>query len=291
MPSLTIKETKSLAVIRMAITDTQIKQKSCKEIKILTIFLTKDKTTFVKENFESVKNQERVRQDIYTVSAKHIFDGKNNLVVDVPKDLPTPLRIAISIRTILKKINITSYTHIFKVDGDIKLPLDYLINILKKRVCIAGTGPALLISVPFFLEMLKEYPLNYCDDGYILSFGASVLGALPPSYDGAGIIEILPNPVSKKIEYFYGVEYYKFGLPLKILLLNRLLFALSNPLEGLKSITYCLAGYVSTVIKKEKRYKWWKHYSKVATSVSSWKSYISSGRRTRSLKRWRRKLK
>ncbi|MEM3365320.1 MAG: hypothetical protein QXQ64_01390 [Candidatus Bathyarchaeia archaeon] len=263
---------------------TQIKQNN-KDIKILSIFLTRDETTFLEENYKNVERQKGVHQNIYLVSAKPIGNHKNNFVVNVPSDLPIPFRIGISIRTLLRKIDLLSYTHIFKVDGDIKLPLDYLSNLLDKGGCVAGIGSALLISVSFFIErMMGAYPLNYCDDGYVLAFGASTLGVFPPSYDGNGIIETLPNPISKNIEYFYGTEYYKFGLPLKILLMNKLLFMLKNPIEGLKSLIYCISGYISAIVNREKRYEWCKNYSKVANSPYCWKIYFSSRKRIRPLK-------
>jgi len=254
--------------------------------RILTLFLTKDDTTFVEENYERVRCQKSVDQDIYIVSAKPIGNAKNNIVIHVPEDLPVPLRIGLTIRMALKKIDIARYTYIFKVDGDVKLPSDYLINLINKRVPIAGIGSAFVISTSFFFNRMSgKYPLNYCDDGYILALGASTLGMLPPRYDGIGIIETSPTPISKEVEHFYGIEYYKFGLPLKILLLNRLLlFVMRNPLEGLKGIAYCISGYLSAVIRKEKRYDWWKTYSRIATSPHSWKIYLQYFRKVRPLK-------
>lgn len=265
--------------------DTQVHQKSYKKIRILTIFLTKDESTFVKDNYESVERQ-NVTQDIYVVSAKPIRNKTNNFVVNAPNNLSVPLRIGISIRALVKKINLKNYEYIFKVDGDIRLPSDYLDNLLEKNICVAGSGPALLISVSFFLEeMSGKYPLNYCDDGYILALGASTMGILPLSYNGTGLVEISPNPVTKKIEFYYGMEYYKFGLPLRIQMLNKIWYTLSNPSEGVKSIVYCFAGYFSAIIKREKRYKWWKQYSEVAMSPISWKIYLSSRRKEYSIKK------
>ncbi|MEM1510535.1 MAG: hypothetical protein QW291_09235 [Thermofilaceae archaeon] len=244
-------------------------------MKILTLFLTKDKTTFIWENYKRVRNQKGVIQDIYVISAKPI-GIENNIVVRVPQHFPVPIRIGLSIRYALKIIDVTNYTHIFKVDGDIKLPLDYLINLLEKNTLVAGIGAALLISTKFFLtKMLGKYPLSYCDDTYILSLGASVLGKYPPGYDGIGIIKTFPNPISKQIEFYYGIEYYKMGLSYKILLLRHLLFTLSNPFEGLKSIVYCSAGYISAIINREERYAWYKIFSKVATQAYSWKRYLA----------------
>jgi hypothetical protein len=254
-------------------------------MKVLTLFLTKDESTFIQENYERAKNQKDVDQEVYVISAKPIYI-KNNIVIQVSQSLPVPVRIGLSIRNALKKIDVKSYTHIFKVDGDIKLPLDYLSNLLDKKTPVAGIGPALLISVPFFIDkMLGEYPINYCDDGYISAFYTSVVGNLPLGYDGDEVIGTLPNPVSKKIEYSYGIEYYKWGLPLKILLLNRLIFILGKPLEGLKSIVYCTAGYISAVVKKYKCYNWWKDYKRFSMSPLSWKTYLLKIKKLRPLHR------
>ncbi|MHA1583355.1 MAG: hypothetical protein ACTSYM_12785 [Candidatus Baldrarchaeia archaeon] len=247
--------------------------------KILTLFLTKDESTFIRENYERVKYQKEVDQDIYVISAKPIHI-ENNLVIQVPQNLPVPLRIGLSIRAALRKINLKKYTHIFKIDGDIKIPLDYLCNLLKKGTPVAGIGPALLISVSFFIRnMSGEYPINYCDDGYISALYTSITGKLPPGYDGDGVIETLPNPVSREIEFPYGIEYYKWGLPLKILLLNRLLFAINNPLEGVKSIVYCTAGYISASVNKIEHYGWWKNYANFSRSPFCWKIYLSKIRK------------
>jgi len=238
------------------------------------LFLTRDESTFIQENYKRVKNQKDVDQEVYVVSAKPICI-ENNLVIQVSQSLPVPIRIGLSIRIALKKINVKSYTHIFKVDGDIKLPLDYLSNLLNKKTPVAGIGAALLISVPFFIaKMSGEYPINYCDDGYISAFYTSVAGNLPLGYDGDELVGTLPNPISREIEYSYGIEYYKWGLPLKILLLNRLIFILGKPLEGLKSIVYCTAGYISAIAKKCKRYNWWKDYERFSTSPLCWKIYL-----------------
>jgi hypothetical protein len=102
-------------------------------MRVLTLFLTRDESTFIQENYKRVKNQKDVDQEVYVVSAKPICI-ENNLVIQVSQSLPVPIRIGLSIRIALKKINVKSYTHIFKVDGDIKLPLDYLSNLLNKKL-------------------------------------------------------------------------------------------------------------------------------------------------------------
>lgn len=232
--------------------------------RILTLYLTKDETTFIKENYESVKNQQGVNQDIFVISAKPLAIEKN-IIIPMPQTLPLPIRIGLSLNYALKTLNLHKYSHIFKVDGDIKLPQDYLSNLLEKNVPIAGRGAALLISNHFFMKHLSgKYPINYCDDGYITALSIS-LGYWPPEYDGKGFLKIPPIGHFFEREYYYGFEYYKWGFPLKLLMLFSLISLLENREKNFKCFLFNIAGYISAFIKGEERYKWWKNYAYVRT--------------------------
>jgi len=221
---------------------------------VLTLFITKDASTFSKDNYLRVLNQKDVKQEVYVVSAEPV-PVRNNIVVRVPQHLPVPIRVGLSVNLSLRKIDLSKYTHIFKVDGDIELPLDYLRNLLDKRAPVAGRGAAMLITVEFFTKALKgKYPVNYCDDGYISALSIS-MGYWPPEYDGSGRIYI-PVVRQRQREFGYGIEYYKWGFP--ILIYAPLLLLSRN--KDLRSIVCNVAGYLHATLHRVERYRWWREY-------------------------------
>jgi len=228
------------------------------EARILTLFLTRDASTFVYKNYEKVKFQEGVEQEIYVVSAEPI-PIENNIVVPVPRNYPLPIRIGVTINEALRRFNLSKYTHIFKVDGDVNLPHDYLANLLAKKAPLAGRGAAMLISVKFLQKVLKgKYPISYCDDGYVSAVSVAC-GYWPPEYDGEDLLWFC-RIYQPSREYSYGREYYKWGLPLSVfILLLPQLFVTRR--RDLKSLIYNLVGYLSALLNKEKRYPWWRSYA------------------------------
>lgn len=231
------------------------------DARILTLFLTRDINTFKRENYEKVKNQVSVIQDIYVVSASPI-PVENNIVVPLPQRFPLPIRVAVSINKALRKIDIEKYTHIFKVDSDVSLPPDYLINLLSTGKPVAGRGAALLISTTFFHRFLGgKYPVSYCDDGYISA--VSIAHGWWPSYSGK-FRPVLCNPFRATYqplrEFAYGCEYYKWGLPFPLFVLL-ILFILTTGQKDLASLVHNLAGYLSSAIRGEQKYVWWRSYA------------------------------
>ncbi|MEZ0346877.1 MAG: hypothetical protein ABWK01_10015 [Infirmifilum sp.] len=225
--------------------------------KVLTLYITRDASTFDKNTFTKVLKQVGVKQDVYVISAKPL-PIKGNIHIRVPQSLPVPIRVGLSINMALRHINITEYTHIFKVDSDVSLPPDYLLNLLSKRSPLAGRGAALLLSTKFFKEVLGgRYPVKYCDDGYISALCIS-RGCWPPEYTGKGQLHI---PVIRQParEYAYGQEYYMWGLSFPLLVLLSALLVFTKR-KDLRSVVHNLAGYISAVLRHEKRYPWWRSY-------------------------------
>jgi len=225
--------------------------------KILTLFLTRDASAFDYNNYLRVLNQEGIDQDVYVVSAKPV-PIKDNIVVEVPQHLPVPIRIGLTMNIVLRKFDLSKYSHIFKVDGDVSLPLDYCKNLLEKRAPVAGRGAALLISTEFFIKAMKgRYPINYCDDGYISALSIA-LGHWPPEYDGKGsvAIPIFRQPLR---EFSYGYEYYKWGLPFPFFLVHSFFLVIFGK-KDLKSVGHNIAGYIHALLHKVNRYKWWQNY-------------------------------
>ncbi|RLI12534.1 hypothetical protein DRO35_02905 [Candidatus Bathyarchaeota archaeon] len=235
------------------------------EYKVLTLYLTRDKKSFIKDNYESVRDQRGVTQDIFVISSEPL-DIDRNIAIPVPKSLPIPIRVSFSLNMVLKQLreNIRNYSHIFKVDGDVRLPYDYLVNLARKKTPIAGIGAALLISVPFFTKLLGEYPISYCDDGYISALSISI-GYWPPQYDGRGKLKLPPITYFSDREYQYGIEYYKWGMPSTLLLVISTLKILKGKhlkefeKRDLRAPLFNVAGYLSGMIKGE-RYCWWRKY-------------------------------
>lgn len=225
--------------------------------RVLTLFLTRDASTFDSANYERVRRQLGVEQDVYVVSASPVR-AENNIVVPVPKSVPLPIRIGVTINESLKLFDLSRYTHIFKVDGDIRLPLDYLSNLLSKGAHVAGRGAALLISVEFFLKhMGGRYPVSYCDDGYITALSIAY-GVWPPEYDGGGRVSF-PVLFQASREYAYGREHYKWGLPLPLFLVLSTL-QLAARQRNLRGVVSRTAGYLSAALSGEGRYPWWREY-------------------------------
>ncbi|MEM4530236.1 MAG: hypothetical protein QXL14_01175 [Candidatus Aenigmatarchaeota archaeon] len=240
--------------------------------KILTLYFTKDKSTFNPNNFERIVNQIGVEQEIYIVSREPInFKEFKNIVVHTNQDWPVPLRIGYSFNIAIKRIdkNITEFKYIFKVDDDVILPENYLLELVKSKPIVAGIGPALLISIPFYLNILNgKYPINYCDDGYISALAISK-GIWPELYNGNIII---PSVITlKEREYIYGVEYYKWGLhPLLFIILftTRVYLIISKKMKlfqkkSFKAFLYNFVGYLHAYLNNYKKYNFHKEYTKM----------------------------
>lgn len=245
---------------------------------ILTLYFTKDESTFNPESLRSVLSQVNVKQKVYVVSASPLNLSKydfelTNIVVPTRKSWPVPIRVAHSFNTALKlsQENIYEYDYLFKVDGDVVLPPDYLAYLTSSKPIVAGFGPALLISTRFFKCALREtYPINYCDDGYILAL-AIAIGSWPIPYYDPSKIGIPEIRTQTDREYIYGIEYYKWGTPLPLLIilpLTRVYLKMLNKLEKtqkkeLKAYIWNITGYIHAVINKENKYWFHKRYSRM----------------------------
>jgi hypothetical protein len=241
-------------------------------MRILTLYICKDYSHFKWHNFANVLFQRNIQQDIFIVSAEPILikgiQKVHNIVIPVRLEWPLPIRVAYSINAAIRLlrskfgVKLQDYHYIFKVDSDVMLPFDYLENLILKHSPVAGIGAALLISVPFFLIKLKgRYPINYCDDGYVGALSLS-MGVWPPSYNGFGKIYIVHTPVHNNYlherEYAYGIEYYKWGLPLVILIMRVCE-------KGFRSILTNITGYLRATLYREDKYHFHRSYSKIRT--------------------------
>jgi hypothetical protein len=243
-------------------------------LRILTLYLCKNQQHFNLHNFNSVKNQSNISQEIVIVSAEPVtVEGIRNIVVPVKKDWPLPVKVGYSVNTAIRRLQLEAgfslldYDYIFKVDSDVKLPSDYIENLTLRKPPVAGIGAALLISVPFFLVKLKgTYPMNYCDDGYIAAMSIS-LGAWPPQYSGYKRTIAPPVRFEKERELAYGMEYYRWGLsPLIMLLLPfaaRLLRLAQHEKRGFKAHLINASGYILATLKRLNKYGFHSSYRRV----------------------------
>ncbi|MEM1596022.1 MAG: hypothetical protein QXS24_02590 [Desulfurococcaceae archaeon] len=247
-------------------------------IKVLTLYFTRDKLTFNPRSLESVVNQMNVSQDIYVISAEPIDLWNygfriSNVVIPTKSTWPVPIKIGYSFNAALVKINkeIDRYDYVFKVDGDVILPKDYLINLASRKPHVAGIGPALLISTVFFKKLMKnKYPVTYCDDGFIFALAISK-GVWPLHYTGGGDVIIPPIITLKDREYIYGVEYYKWGLPPILLVIHpitRIYLKITRKMKeyqrkNLRAYLYNAVGYVHALIHNVKKYEFSREYGKM----------------------------
>jgi len=240
------------------------------------MYFTKDESTFNPRSLKSVLSQVGVEQKIYVVSAspidlrRHGFNLEN-IVVPTKSSWPVPVRVGFSFNVALKlsREDISRYNYLFKVDGDAILPRDYLASILELKPLVAGYGPAMLISTKFFRAVLRGvYPINYCDDGYVLATAISI-GAWPVL--SVKEIDIAEAGMSPQREYIYGVEYFKWGMPIPLLLihpLTRLYLRAAGEMKKtqkkpISSYLWNIVGYIHAAINKEKRYWFHKKYGRM----------------------------
>lgn len=246
--------------------------------RVLTLYLTRDVSTFNLENFRSVCNQVFVKQDIYVVSADPIrLEGLalpvRNLVVPVKSTWPVQIRVAYSFNVALlllrkRGISLEDFDYIFKVDGDVRLPEDYLYNLISQKPLAGGFGAALLMSTKFFKHILGgRYPINYCDDGYIIAYAIALSGWIA-NYTGKGSIEIPLVATIPEREFVYGIEYYRWGLPIPILILlpiSRIYLKITkrmkkHQVKPIRSYAYNFAGYLRAALLNIKKYEFHRNY-------------------------------
>ncbi|MEM1619436.1 MAG: hypothetical protein QXU52_01620 [Fervidicoccaceae archaeon] len=220
-------------------------------------------------------------QDIYVVSAEPVrlcerIPGCRNVVIGVRASWSVPVRVGFSFNAALlvlkaRGVRVEDYDYIFKVDGDVTLPDDYLENLISKRPLVAGFGAALLISKNFFRYALGGmYPINECDDGYVLARSVAMTG-LVVRYDGPGEVVLKGVTTIASREIAYGEEFYKWGLPLPLLVLlpfTRLYLRLTRRMKpfqqkSLTSYFYNAVGYLRAMVNRRKRYSFHKDYARM----------------------------
>ncbi|MEM2009934.1 MAG: hypothetical protein QXV51_03720 [Thermosphaera sp.] len=262
-------------------------------IKILTLYFTKDESTFNPQSLKSVMKQESVYQDVFVVSASPIPLGEynfqvQNIVIPTRSSWPVPVKVAYSFNAalLITDIEVDDYDYIFKVDGDVILPQDYVKNLVSRKPLVAGMGPAMLISTSFFKKFLKKkYPINYCDDGYILAMAISK-GIWPITYDGVGKINMPKILTLKDREFIYGIEYYKWGMPFFLLLIlpiTRIYLRLMKAMKPyqykeLKAFLFNVAGYLYALSHGLRKYEFNYDYGKMRLThlYHSFKSILFS---------------
>ena len=243
---------------------------------ILTLYFTKDESTFNPHSLKSVVNQKGIIQKIYVISSspinlrKYGFD-LTGIVVPTKQSWPIPVRIGFSFNVALKLIreDLSKYDYLFKVDGDVILPEDYLLKLTTSKPLIAGYGPAMLISTKFFKVILEgKYPINYCDDGYIIA--AAIAKGIWPKLHTVRIRIPQVTTISMR-EYMYGIEYYKWGMPLVFLILHiltRIYLKVTKKMretqeKNFKAYLWNIVGYIHASINKERKYYFHKEYGKM----------------------------
>jgi hypothetical protein len=243
---------------------------------ILTLYFTKDESTFNPRSLESVINQVGVVQKIYVVSASPIDLGRygfetSNIVIPVKQSWPVPVRVGFSFNMALRLTgeDVSRYEYLFKVDGDVVLPRDYLKSIISLNPLLAGYGQAMLISTKFFRVVLKGvYPMNYCDDSYIMAVAiARGIWPILPYKD----IDMPKASTLPQREYLYGVEYYKWGMPLPLLILHpltRIYLKATGKMKKtqrkeLKAYMWNLVGYIHASINREEKYWFHRDYGRM----------------------------
>jgi hypothetical protein len=240
--------------------------------KVLTLYLCKDKRYFREKNFLSVKNQEGVDQRVFIISAKPIKVDAPNIVVPTKSDWLLPIRVSFSINIALKiielkyNVKLRDFDYIFKVDSDALLPSNYVKKLVSQPILVAGIGPALIISVPFFIKALsKKYPVTYCDDGFVTAKSIA-LGLWPRSLRSDSLI-VPPVRFDSKKEFAYGIEYYKWGLsPLLlalVLMFSRVLRLRPHEKRSLRAHVANIAGYIWASLHGIEKYSFWQDYRRM----------------------------
>jgi hypothetical protein len=236
--------------------------------RILTLYLAKD---YVNEKcYNSILRQKDVEQDILVVSAKKI-DVPNNFLVEVPQDYPLPIRVGMSInRALVAYWNPKKYDYFFKVDNDVLIAPDYLLNLISKKRPIIGPGCAMLIESHFFEKYFGgRWAISYCDDMYMKAY-AFAMGFIKDIWErDIKLIDYEYNPSSLR-GYIYGEEHYRFGAPFWFMCLRMIAsaknFLLRRPDRiPVAASVYALAGYLSELGKA--KYEWHTKFSERLTKL------------------------
>lgn len=234
----------------------------CVTFNVLTVYMAKD--VINEKCYNSVLRQEGVKQDIIVISAKKI-EVANNFVADVPQEYPLPIRVGLSINRALPVYwDKKKYDYFFKVDNDVLLPPDYLLDLISKNKPIIGPGNAMLIEAGFFKNQFgSRWAITYSDDEYMKAC-AFAMGFIEQLWEKDLNLDSVYRP-SLSREYMYGKEYYKFGIPLWFMLV-RLIASIKNYFKRrtdripITMSIYSIGGYISALATK--KYQWHNTFSK-----------------------------
>jgi len=236
--------------------------------RILTLYLAKNSIN--KECYDTIIRQKRVKQTIVVVSAKKL-DVPNNFVVEIPLKYPLPVRVGWSINRALEVYwDWRKYNYFFKIDNDVSIPPDYLIDLIKRKTPIIGPGCAMLIEASFFEKCFKsKWAVSYCDDLYMKA-KAFAMGFIEKLWE----TNLKPITFEYKPSYYrayiYGKEYYKFGDPFWFMWLS-LAASIKNSLLHvpqripITNSIYSIGGYISEI--GAKKYPWHKSYARNLTKL------------------------
>jgi hypothetical protein len=237
-------------------------------VSILTLYITKD--SIDQKCYSSVLRQKGVKQNVIVVSARKI-DVENNFVVEVSQSYPLPVRVGLSINRALEVYwDDGRYDYFFKVDGDVLLPQDYLLNLISKGKPIIGAGCAMLIEAEFFKEEFgSRWAVTYADDEYMKSY-AFAMGFINELWEKDDLSITFEYRPSLSRQYIYGKEYYKYGAPIWFMCL-RVIASIRNCIKKIpvyipvSHSIYSIGGYISML--GTKRYEWHSNYAKRLTRL------------------------
>jgi hypothetical protein len=237
-------------------------------VSILTLYITKD--SIDEKCYSSVLKQKGVKQDVIVVSARKI-EVANNFVVEVPQSYPLPVRVGFSINRALEVYwDDKKYDYLFKVDGDVLLPQNYLLNLISENKPIIGAGCAMLIEAGFFRDHFRNrWAVTYVDDEYMKAY-AFAMGFINELWERIDLSITFEYRPSLSRQYIYGKEYYKYGAPIWFMFL-RVIASIRNRIKKIPAYIpvshsiYSIGGYISMI--GTKRYEWHSNYTKRLTKL------------------------
>lgn len=77
-------------------------------------------------------------------------------------------RVGLAINHVIERLDLTQYTHIFRLDDDVKISPLHLEIALDQNADLVGTGGyAMLIKTEAFQKLFSSYPVHPCEDSLI----------------------------------------------------------------------------------------------------------------------------
>lgn len=161
------------------------------------------------------------------------------------------VRVGKAINAALTKLDLTKYSHIIKIDADVRLPADYIEKCIKMDSDLIGLGPFMMIKIKPFIRVLNGYwPETPADDAYVhLKFMSRKLKVTKWPYG----IEVRTGGKFGNWKYYYfrGVDDFRMGIePFHEI---RNIIHLIKSRDTLLPI-FSLVGYMFALFKGEKFY-------------------------------------